>query len=199
MKIWLSLATFACCVTQNAFANTIQPPLCSTYAGMSVEQREQLMSSQPSTLNKMVLEYYCQWDNYSKVYDDVMKWFGTTTNGCVAFMGTALRHVGVALPTARSNDPISTVTHNFSYYLEKRLNWTRLSSMDDLRPGDLIFTMDDPDWPGYPDHVFLFLNWANADQKLVWSVDNQAHTHIRDLTNPKSRYTPFQYALRAPQ
>lgn len=184
--------------TINGYAQAGKSPICVDLESLSAEEYAKFIEQQPSETNRKLFEYYCQWKNYDPVWQDVKRWFGSTTNACVAFMSTALRKIGISLPAPRSNDPVSTITKDFSTYLERRLSWKRVEKMEDLRPGDLIFTEDDPNWPTYPEHVSMFQNWSNFELKLAWSVDNQGHTHIRDFTNPQSRYTPYKYGLRAP-
>ena len=142
--------------------------------------------------------YYSQQTNYNKVYSEVMNWFGTTKNGCVAFMSTALRHIGIRVPQNGyyNGERISLVTKPFSDYLQYELGWKRVTN---LLPGDVAFTRDEPDWPGVPAHTFLFLKWKDKANSLAYVIDNQGFTHERDLVRRGTKdYTPFDYALRAP-
>ena len=83
----------------------------------------------PSGIHAKLYAYYSKYSNYQKVTRDVMSWYGTRSNGCVAFMTTALRHVGLAVPKRNDSrgENISLVTRPFSNYLEYELGWTRIT------------------------------------------------------------------------
>jgi len=145
-------------------------------------------------------EYYSNSSNYRNVYNDVMGWYGTTSNGCVAFMSTALRQVGYSVPKhgrdARG-EGISLVTRPFSNYLEGQLGFQRINDARALKPGDVVFTTDAPRWPGYPAHTYMFQSWADQSQGLAYVVDNQGSTHIRNIWQHGTfNFSPFRYALR---
>ncbi len=129
-----------------------------------------------------------------------MGWYGTTSNGCVAFMSTALRQVGYSVPKhgrdARG-EGISLVTRPFSNYLEGQLGFQRINDARALKPGDVVFTTDAPRWPGYPAHTYMFQSWADQSQGLAYVVDNQGSTHIRNIWQHGTfNFSPFRYALR---
>lgn len=158
---------------------------------------------QPSTssINAKLFAYYSVRANYNKVYDSVMGWYGTTSNGCIAFMSEALRQVGVAVPkkSGLGGEPISLVTKPFSYYLEHNLGWKRINKASDLLPGDVVFTIDAPRWPSWPAHTYMFHSWADKANGTGRVVDNQAFTHNRNIFGYGSyNFSPFAYALRAP-
>lgn len=145
--------------------------------------------------------YYTDADNYQDVYRNVMSWFKTTTNGCVAFASSALRLLGVNVPLYGNKNGlrISTLTKPFSDYLEEDLGWIRINNSQRLLPGDLVFTIDEPGYPGEPSHVFMHAGYADANRKVSWAVDNQDFTHTRALAGePSKDYDAFAYALRSP-
>jgi len=147
-----------------------------------------------SAFNQKLVDYYAQRANYDRVYDDVMGWFGTTKNACVAFMSTAMRQVGLAVPKGDT----SLVTLDLSRWLEGR-GWTRSRSADALRPGDVVFSEDDPSWPGYPAHVFLFHSWVDRAAGIGKVVDNQGFLIDRNIVGYGCcGKTPMAYFLRAP-
>ncbi len=136
--------------------------------------------------------FYGSPGGYQQVNDDVMNWFGTTRNGCVAFMSSALRQAGYDVP---QDGGVSTVTRPFSDYLEGQLGFQRVSNPGGLQSGDVVFTQDGPGDPGYPSHTYMFQGWADRGQGLANVVDNQGSTHVRNV-GPNGGATPFQYALR---
>ena len=139
--------------------------------------------------------------NYNRVYWNVMGWFGSTKNGCVAFASTALRFLGASLSidTIYDGERASLLTRPFSLFLENRLGWQRISSSKDLKPGDLVFTVDEPRAPGYPAHVFMHNGYADTARTISLAVDNQDFTHERALAGDvKKDYSAFAYALRSP-
>ena len=151
-------------------------------------------------VNGRLLAYYSNADNYRTVHAQVMSWFGTTSNGCVAFMSTALRNSGVPVPRALNAKGynISTWTAALAEYLEFQLGWIRLTQLKDLRPGDIAFTLDLDGTPGIPAHVFLFVEWTDDRSSWARVIDNQGFLHKRDLSkNNGGQFTPFQFALRS--
>lgn len=155
----------------------------------------------PGSVNRKLFDYYSQSANYTKVYNNVMGWYGTTSNGCVAFMSTALRQIGVSVPQSGNlgGDPISLVTLPFSRYLSEKLGWKKITKASELQPGDVVFTVDAPGWPGYPWHTYMFHSWVDKANGTGRVVDNQAFTHNRNIFGYGSyNFSPFAYALRAP-
>lgn len=145
--------------------------------------------------------FYSVKANYDAVYANVMSWFGTLNNACCAFQSTALRMVGVNIPLhymVRGEDS-SLVTLPLSIYLQENLGWKKITDQATLIPGDVCFTEDDADWPGYPAHVFQFSSWSNKDAGIAWVIDNQGPLHERNINEGGGgfNFTPFAYALRA--
>lgn len=146
-------------------------------------------------VNDTLAGYYGKRANWRKVRRDVLAWHKTTRNGCVAFVSTALRHVGVDIPVDAERDGwgVSRITFAFSDYLEQELHWTRSTDLDALRPGDVVFTT------GWPDHVMVFLGWRDADARIARIADNKGFALARPLAPPPdSDLAGFAYALRAP-
>lgn len=151
-------------------------------------------------VNARLSTFYSDPKNYAKVYDQVIHHgYGSIHNGCVAFMSTALRMSGVAMP--KDGDPATRVTQPLSNYLENKLGWERISKGSDLRPGDVVFTQDGTRFPGYPAHTYMFSSWADQAKGVAWVVDNQGAAHKRNINQGGGgfNFTPFQYALRAPR
>ena len=141
--------------------------------------------------------YYGDKKNYQAVKAEVMIWWGTTTNGCVAFASTALRELGIEVPLeGRINgERISLLTLPFSIYLQESLHWKKITDLTELAPGDLVFTEDE----AYPLHVFVFHSWKSKKKQLVYAIDNQKFLYVRTLQgDPKRDITASLYALRAP-
>jgi cell wall-associated NlpC family hydrolase len=146
-------------------------------------------------------DFYTNEYNYKQVYRNVMSWFGGTSNGCVAFASTALRFLGVNVPQNGlwNGERVSLLTKPFSAYLQDKLGWTRVTQSKELRPGDLVFTVDEPKAPGYPAHVFMHAGYEDAARLISLAVDNQEFTHPRALAGDvKKDYSAFAYALRSP-
>jgi len=146
-------------------------------------------------VNERLMDYYADKQNYRAVRREVLDWHGTTRNGCVAFVSTALRHVGVKVPERGKRDGygVSRITFAFSDYLVEELGWLRLEDAGKLEPGDVVFT------DGWPDHVFVFHSWSNERRRVARVIDNQGHSHRRALAPARSSdVAAFAYALRAP-
>jgi hypothetical protein len=149
--------------------------------------------------NKALFDFYSVRGNYNKVYDNVMAWYGTTSNACVAFMSTALRMSGTPVPhgSGYGGDDVSLVTTPFYKYLESK-GWVRVD-IGNLQPGDVCLTEEEND-PGYPAHTYMFHSWESKSENLAYIIDNQGFTHIRNLGEAGGgfNFTPFDFALRAP-
>lgn len=146
-------------------------------------------------------DFYANESNYRQIYRNVMSWFGSTSNGCVAFASTALRFLGVNVPQNGlwNGERLSLLTKPFSAYLQERLGWIRITQSKELRPGDLVFTVDEPKAPGYPAHVFMHAGYEDSARLISLAVDNQGFTHPRALAGDvKKDYSAFAYALRSP-
>lgn len=160
------------------------------------------METTQKSFNRQLFEWYGQYSNYNLVLQDVKTFYPPLRyNGCVAFMSAALRRLGIDIPIAK-NDPESPslVTRPFSNYLENRLGWGRITNASSLSAGDIVFTRDNPSYPGYPAHVYMFHSWSNRSLGIALVVDNQDFTHERNIydNDVGFNFTSFAYALRAP-
>lgn len=152
--------------------------------------------------NARLFAYYSNRSNYNSVYRDVMNWYGTTSSGCVAFLSSALRAAGISVPRSVDQEGlnISLVTGPFRDYLRDDLGWVRIDDPDSVLPGDVIFTLDDTQWPGHPAHVYMFHSWLDRAAGAGLVIDNQGFIHERNIFGYSAgNFTPFQYAYRSPQ
>lgn len=141
--------------------------------------------------------FYSVRANYDKVYNSVMAWFGTTSNGCVAFNSEAVRQSGVDNVPKKVDsrgESVSLVTRPYRNYLEQEKGWTRVTDPNVLVPGDICFSQDEPGWPDYPAHVFMFDAWVNKPLTAT-VIDNRNFKYVRNIKGGTS-YTPFAYAVR---
>lgn len=155
-----------------------------------------------SGFNQRFAFWFGNKTNYDLVYQDVLGFYPEGRyNGCVAFLSAALRRMGVSIPirTASTESP-SLVTKPFSNYLENTLGWRRIGGAMNLQPGDIVFTKDNPSYPGYPAHTYMFQAWSNKWIGVALVVDNQDFTHERNIYSSGGgfNFTPYAYALRAP-
>lgn len=148
-------------------------------------------------LGAQLVTWYGKKKHYKAVKREVLAWHKTTKNACVAFVSTALRELGVDVPLDAKVDgeSVSRLTRPFSLWLEDQLGWTRVTEVDDLIPGDVVFT----EHADYPWHVYVFHSWRDQSDHLARVLDNQGYLGVRDVlgTGP-GNFTPFAYALRAP-
>ena len=151
-----------------------------------------------SGLHKKLNEFYQTPAGYNAVYDDVMSWFGTTKNGCVAFLSTALRMSGCSVPKTEDSKGfgISLVTISFSDWLLAN-GFKKDSNPDNLKAGDLVLTQEDG-WKGVPAHTYMFSSWADKAAGIAWIVDNQGPLHKRNVHKAGGgfNFTPYAYHLR---
>jgi hypothetical protein len=148
--------------------------------------------------NADLLAYYARRKNWKKVKREVLSWHKTTRNACVAFLSTALRHVGLDVPRDAEVDgeKVSRLTLPLSRWLEERLGWERVVDVDALAPGDVVFTEN----AEYPWHVYVFHSWRDEEARIARVIDNQGFLTARDvLGHGPGNFTPFAYALRSPE
>lgn len=145
--------------------------------------------------NIKIARYYSVKSNYQKVSDDVKSWYPAhTSNGCVAFMSTAMRHVGIDVPKGRqlAGGDISLWVPGFTKYLEREKQWLKISKADQLQPGDVVITNNQ-------DHTFMFQHWTDISKGKAMSIDNRGFSHDRLLLgDPTGNFTPFGWAWRSP-
>lgn len=147
-------------------------------------------------------EWYGIRSNYMLVLNDVRSFYTPVRyNGCVAFISAALRRVGVEIPiTTEQGESPSLVTRPFANYLEHKLNWVRIGEASQLRAGDIVFTRDNPSYPGYPAHTYMFQSWSRKSLGIALVIDNQDFSHERNIYDNDTafNFTPYAFALRSP-
>ena len=140
-------------------------------------------------------------DEYWDILKVAQQIRGGTDNTCVAFSSETLRRMGIAVPIQdiKVDDEllnISLVTKPYLMWLEKNLNPLRISDPTKLMPGDICFSKDERKYPGFPAHVYFFIEYYPADAGAAYVVDNQQPKHVRNLDNGAPGKTPFAFALR---
>jgi len=176
---------------------------CAALAGdlKVLGSNESLKQAAEAVSGRAFAEFYTRESNYNEIYEEVMDWYGTTRNGCVAFASTALRRMGFNVPQngIYIGERVSLLTRPFAAYLQERLGWLRINDSRALQPGDLVFTVDEPSAPGYPAHVFMHSGYADSSRKISLAVDNQGFIHDRALAgDTRKDYSAFDFALRSP-
>lgn len=83
-----------------------------------------------------------------------------------------------------------------------KAGWKRCTDVALLQPGYVLFSVDKAGRKGAPDHVYLFMSWADEAQRVAWIFDNNsANLTCRNLGKGcwhKGAWlnrTPFEYAL----
>lgn len=157
--------------------------------------------NQQGKTNQRLYDFYSKQANYDEVGNRVRDFYPAfRSNGCVAFMSTALRLSGVKVPIKNDSlgENISLVTKPFSEWLEAH-DWKRITNHLQLLPGDIVFTEDAEGFPGYPAHTYMFAGWMNDEKRNALVVDNQKFSHGRNVFGfGDFNFTPFRYALRSP-
>ncbi|MGL5415163.1 MAG: SH3 domain-containing protein, partial [Clostridium sp.] len=83
---------------------------------------------------------------------------GDIYNDCVFFVSSALRNIGVPIP---SNIGYTT---NLMNELQS-LGWEKETDLSTLEPGDICFAGTA--------HTYVFMGWANKAEGIAWVCDNQ--------------------------
>jgi hypothetical protein len=84
-------------------------------------------------------------------------------------------------------------TDTFDKYLRGR-GWLQTTSMSELKPGYMLFSQDRTGRKGAPDHVYLFMGWADEAKRIAWIFDNKS-VNLSKRNLGEGRATPFDYAL----
>ena len=134
-------------------------------------------------------------DGYRAVVSDMLRWHHTRRRGCVAFVATALRHVGFEVPDERPAGPWSNparVTFSLDAFLARE-GWPRLADPARLVAGDILFS------EGAPDHVMVFHGWVDRAGAVAEVSDHRRHRYRRPLRPAAGDQVPgFAFARRAP-
>jgi hypothetical protein len=145
-------------------------------------------------INEQFFEFYSERSNYNLVYDGVEQWFApqnggsATHNGCAAFCSTALQHV---VPTM----PHEMMAQGLADVLLKR-GWKKVTDPKLVKPGMIIVTEDNPEYPGYAAHIFMIASEIDVHGYGV-AIDNQAFKYRRNISVAGAK-TPWHYALKCP-
>ena len=101
---------------------------------------------------------------------------GDTLNNCVYFSSSALREIGINVPSYMSN------TANYVPYLSS-LGWIKDYNIDSMYPGSICFTVNNG--TSHPTHTFVFMGWVNPfDHTQAYVADNRDKVvHIRSMIN----------------
>jgi LysM repeat protein/muramidase (phage lysozyme) len=160
---------------------------------------------------KQLANYY--QNNIGKIakeMDRVVNDIAGGGTGCASMVSSALRMSGqVDIPLKDyPKDGGNTWYHTdgLSRFLESEKGWQRSTNLDDLRPGDIVFTVPGPSTGTAPSHTFVFLGWADKGNHVANIADNQiqeygAYMHQRPLDGSApgmSSKDPAAYFLRQP-
>ena len=181
----------------NTPGNASSSTPCEVFEDSFTEQSS-LAAKNPTAA---LFAFYSVKKNYDAVFKEVLSFHKSgRANGCVAFMSSALRQSGTAVPKNKTigGYNVSLVTTAFSQYLKTNLGWKKISNSSALQQGDVVFTESEPEWPGVPAHTYMFHSWKDKANGIGWVIDNQNFTHVRNVYGRGSHnFTPFAYALRA--
>ena len=170
---------------------------------LALLQEPSFSAAGTASANKALLSYYSSKTNYDKVYKEVLSYYPAgRSNGCVAFVTSALRQSGTFVPKDLKIEGynVSLVTIAMAKYLQQKLGWKKITSSAQLQPGDVVLTEAEKTWPGVPAHTYVFHSWKNQATGIGYVIDNQDFIHERNIFGfGTHNFTPFEYALRAPK
>ncbi|WP_195973120.1 SH3 domain-containing protein [Clostridium thermobutyricum] len=86
---------------------------------------------------------------------------GSGAADCAFFVSSALRYIGVPIPSSTAN--CWTLQDNLN-----NLGWNKHYDLNNLQAGDVCFS-------GYcgDAHTYVFMGWANSDKSVAWVADSQ--------------------------
>ncbi|WP_195970099.1 SH3 domain-containing protein [Clostridium thermobutyricum] len=147
----------------------------STYNNDNIHQLKNAVSFSSKT-NEKLYNYMLSANNRWKAQNEAINLHGgDVSNTCVFFLSSALRAIGVPIPT--STGYCGTLKENL-----QSLGWTVHYDLKNLKPGDVCFASNA--------HVYTFMGWANAEHTDAWVADNQftwygSNIHVRDTRSNK--------------
>ncbi len=123
---------------------------------------------------------------------------GSLSNNCVYFASEALRRAGL---TDLSESVANTRT--LTNQLVSR-GWQKSQNLDDLKSGDICFTID-ADGTG-PTHTYTFMKWVDPNyHEYAYICDNQGNEydgdpyHKRNVNFATASKDPISYFMYIPQ
>lgn len=190
-------------ITQIAFAESLNSSvldeIISNTSLPHINYSPESISPMQTAENLKLYNWYSKASNYEKVYDSVSTWYPPIRKqGCVAFMSTALRYIGIPVPHRQTKwGNLSLLTLPFSDYLIDELDWRVLKNFSSFQPGDILFTVSDES--SMPTHTLMFHGWVDQEAGIATVIDNQSFIHERNLYGSvKPDYDAIWYGLRSP-
>ncbi|WP_055069923.1 SH3 domain-containing protein [Clostridium massiliamazoniense] len=150
------------------------------YIGTPIKSGSGYAEEQVPELQQKLYNYLSSTANQEAVMKEAVNLHGgNASDTCVYFLATALRNIGVDIPTSTA----------YTTILEGNLlsrGWVRSTNLDDIQKGDICFAG--------PYHVYVFMGWKDKEKGLAYIVDNQAaaygnsHYHERNINgqNPEN-------------
>ncbi|MBK9072092.1 MAG: hypothetical protein IPL79_13970 [Myxococcales bacterium] len=150
-------------------------------------------STSAPTTSAQLATYLDDFAHDARVRADVKGWHRTTRNSCVAFVATALGHLGAPLTptTVHEGAFASRLTVPFASWLAANYESQRIEAAH-LQRGDIVFAGP----PEAPTHVYVFMAWTKRKRLLARVIDNQGHRYVRHVGGRGGRFSPFGFALR---
>ncbi|MFR5266632.1 SH3 domain-containing protein [Clostridium sp.] len=150
------------------------------YIGTPSKSGSGYAEEQVPELQQKLYNYLSSTENQEAVMKEAVRLHGgNASDTCVYFLATALRNIGVDIPTSTA----------YTTILEGNLisrGWVRSTNLNDIQKGDICFAG--------PYHVYVFMGWKDKEKGLAYIVDNQAaaygnsHYHERNINgqNPEN-------------
>ncbi|MGL5416460.1 MAG: SH3 domain-containing protein [Clostridium sp.] len=160
------------------------------YNGDNIHQLKE-QNSFASKTNETLYNYMLNPNNRWKTENEAINLHnGNGANDCAYFVSSALRAIGINIPTSTAN--CWTLQDNLS-----NLGWNKKSDLKGMQPGDVAFAGQDGDA-----HTYVFMGWANSAHTVAWVADSQCwwfgtNMHPRGL-NSGLDISPTEFYFTAP-
>lgn len=131
------------------------------YNGDNIHQLKE-QNSFASKTNETLYNYMLSPNNRWNTENEAINLHnGNGANDCAYFVSSALRAIGINIPTSTAN--CWTLQDNLS-----NLGWNKESNLQGMQPGDVAFAGQDGDA-----HTYVFMGWANSEHTVAWVADSQ--------------------------
>ena len=151
--------------------------------------------TEESSFSDKVYEYLTSEDNREKMLELSISQNNNKNTGMnLIFLSNILNENGVNL----SKNIINNAA--FKEELEKN-GFKKYTNPNELKEGDIVFTIDGKDTPGVPTHVYIFMGWSDTTKRVGYVVDGQVSIynktyHKRAITVQAPTTDKMQFFMR---
>lgn len=178
--LWILIKTFSTPIASLIGKSTNKPLDTNS---KPITEKPVVEEPKKEVAENSIYTYCLAKENMDKVYNNSVAINNNDNKGITAiFIAEILRQNGIPVPTTVNN------TKALAESLQV-LGWQMYDKPDQMQKGDVVFTTHLSNMPGYPSHVYIFLNWVQegvyTDAYICDSLrefNNGEWVHKRNVT-----------------